>query len=179
MKKYLSGSWAVFKNYLFSMIFFYIFFIGFYKWASLFSIVIFIVMASLVYFELTHHAGVDKRRYGLVKPTDGIIYGLIAVSPMIILQIIISSINYQSDVVNFAVLKANLIKGFTAPMLFISKLGGYQLPGYAAAWAILVILAFLGYYSGYKGFDLSEYFRRLFGLQPRKRPTTNKRRRFW
>ena len=67
MKKYLSGSWAVIKNYLFGMIFFFIFFVGFYSKASLFSIAIFIIVISLIYFELTHYAGMDKRRYGSIR----------------------------------------------------------------------------------------------------------------
>ncbi len=179
MKKYLSGGWAVLKNYIFAMIFFYIFFVGFYTRASLFSILIFIVMVFLIYYELTHVAGVDKRRYGVVKPIDGVIYGLIAIAPMVLLQIVIFFLNLDIEYVNFDILKVNLIKGLTAPMLFIAKLGGYKLPGYIAAWATIVLVAYLGYLSGYKGFDLNAYTRRLLGLQPKKKPTTNKKRRFW
>ncbi len=179
MKKYFTGAWAVFKNYLFAMIFFYIFFIGFYSKASLFSIAIFIVMIFLIYSELHHLTGVDKRRYGSVKLTDSIIYALIAIAPMVLLQIIISFLSFESPIINFDVLKLNLIKGLAAPMLFIAKLGGYQVPGYIAAWATIVIMSFLGYFAGYKAFDLNAFIRRLFGLQPKKRPTTNKKRRFW
>jgi len=179
MKKYLSGGWAVLKNYIFSMIFFYIFFVGFYKWASLFSILIFIVMITLIYYELTHQAGVDKRRYGDVKPIDGVIYGLIAITPMVIIQIVISFLSLDIPYVNYEILQANLIKGFVAPMLFIAKLGGYSLLGYMAAWATIVLVAYLGYLSGYKGFDINAYVRRALGLQPKKRPTNNNRRRFW
>ncbi len=180
MKKYLSGGWAVLKNYIFAMIFFYIFFIGFYSRASLFSIAIFIVMVFLIYFELTHQAGVDKRRYGGINPADGIIYGLLAIAPMVLLQIIISFLSFEStEVFDFGRLQVNLIKGFSAPMLFIARLGGYSLPGYIIAWATIVIVAALGYYSGFKNFDLSAYTRQLFGLQPRRKPTTHKKRRFW
>jgi hypothetical protein len=178
MKKYLSGSWMVLKNYIFAMIFFYIFFIGFYSKASLFSIAIFIIMIFLMYHELNHYAGVDKRKYGSIRVTDGIIYALIAILPMIVLQIIISFLNFNFEVVNFQILKWNLIKGLAAPMLFITKAGGYQIPGYIAAWSTVVLVAFLGYLSGYKGFDLNAFIRRLFGLQPKQTASNKKKRRY-
>lgn len=179
MKKYLSGGWAVFKNYLFAMIFFYIFFVGFFKYASLFSIAIFILMFILTYHELHHRAGVDKRRYGSIKLSDSIIYALVAIAPMVLLQIVIAFLSFESKVIDIEVLKWNLIKGLTAPMLFIAKLGAYHIPGYIAAWLTIVLMSFLGYFAGYKAFDLNLYVRQLFGLQPKKKTTTNKKRRFW
>jgi len=182
MKKYLSGSWAVIKNYLFGMIFFFIFIIGFYKWASLFSIAIFIIMIPLLYFELTHYEGIEKRRDGSVKPYQGAIYGLLAIAPFVILQIIISQLNIQGIVsqlnlnlpaINYVVLKQSLIKCFAAPMLFIAKLGGYSIWSYALAWSTMVLTAFLGYFSGYKEFDLGAFIRKTLGLQPREKRTTN------
>ncbi|HEY5583512.1 MAG TPA: hypothetical protein VIK78_03365 [Ruminiclostridium sp.] len=179
MKKYLSGSWAVLKDYLFAMIFFYIFFVGFYSKASLFSILIFIIMCFLIYGELSHLVGVDKRKYGSVKFYDGAIYALIGIAPIVIIQIIISQLNLSSDVINFDVLKVNLVKGFVAPMLFIVKLVGYSsIWGYVLAWTTIVIASFLGYFAGYKGFDLDMFIRRLFGLQPRKKKPTKKNRRY-
>jgi hypothetical protein len=177
MKKYLSGSLTILKNYLFAMIFFFIFFVGFYSKASLYSIAIFIIMVMLIYFELTHYASVDKRRYGSIRLYEGAIYGLLAIVPFVIIQIIISQLNLSITGVNFDVLKENLVKGFVAPMLFIAKLGHYSIWGYIVAWSTIVITAFLGYFSGYKGFDLSAFIRQLFGLQPRKRSTTKRNRR--
>ncbi len=180
MRRYLSGGWAVLKSYLFAMVFFYIFFIGMASRASLYSIAIFIVMISLLYFELTHHTGVDKRRYGKVRPIDGAIYGLLAIAPFVIIQIILSQLDYSFLGPNFdiSILKQNLVKGFVAPMLFIAKLvGGYSsVWSYISAWATIVVVAFLGYYSGYKNFDLGAFMRKLFGLQPRKKSTNRWRR---
>lgn len=176
MKKYLSGGWAVLKNYIFAMIFFYIFFVGFYSKASLFSIAIFIVMIFLIYHELAHYAGVDKRRYGKISLLDGVWYGLIAIAPIVLIQVVISFLNFEFEVVNFQILKWNLIKGFAAPMLFIAKAGGYKLAGYAAAWSTMVLVSFLGYYAGSKGFDLNAYVRKLFGLQPKQKTAHNKRK---
>lgn len=176
MKKYLTGGWAVFKNYIFAMIFFYIFFIGFYSRASLFSIGIFLIMILLLYSEMAHRAGVDKRKYGSAKSIDGMLYGMISVAPVIILQFIISMLDFNFTVVNFDVLKLNLIKGLAAPMLFIAKAGGYSVAGYAIAWAAIVFFSGIGYFAGTKGFDLNAYIRRLFGLQPRKANTKKHRR---
>lgn len=183
MKKYLSGSWAVMKNYLFGMIFFFIFIIGFYKWVSIYSIAIFIIMIPLLYFELTHYEGVEKRRDGNVKPYQGAIYGLLAILPFVLLQIIISQLDIKgiftsfnmkaADSINYSMLKQSLIKGFVAPMLFIARQGGYTVWSYALAWSTIVLTSFLGYFSGYKGFDLSEFIRKALGLQPRKKGTTN------
>ncbi|MHB8064834.1 MAG: hypothetical protein ACYDG2_19790 [Ruminiclostridium sp.] len=177
MKKYLSGSWAIIKNYLFAMIFFYIFFVGFFSKTSLFSVAIFIIMITLIYFELTHYASVDKRRYGSIRLYEGAIYGLLAIVPFILIQIIISQLNLSISNVNFSTLRGNLVKGFVAPMLFIAKLGHYTIWGYMMAWSSIVIASFLGYFSGYKGFDLSVFFRRLFGLQPKKKSMTKRNRR--
>lgn len=177
MKKYLSGGWTVIKNYLFAMIFFYIFFVGFYSKASLFSIAIFIIMVLLIYNELAHLTGVDKRKYGSVKFYDGAIYALIGIAPIVIIQIIISQLNLSFDVINFDVLKVNLVKGLVAPMLFIAKLTQYKLLGYIIAWATIVLISFLGYFAGYKGFELDAFIRKLFGLQPRTRKPNKKNRR--
>lgn len=177
MKKYLTGSWAVLKNYIFAMIFFYIFFIGFYSKIMYFSVSIFFIMFVFIYFELVHLAGVDKRKYGEVKFYDGAVYALIGIAPFVIIQIILFCLNLSFKIVDFSVLKVSLIKGFVAPMLFIAKLANYSLLGYIMAWSTIVIIAFLGYLAGCKEFDISVFTRRLVGLQPRKPKTTNKNRR--
>jgi len=177
MKKYLSGSWMVIKNYLFAMIFFCIFFVGFYSKVSLFSIAIFIIMIMLIYSESAHYAGVDKRRYGSIRPYEGAVYGLLATVPFIVIQIIISQLNLSFEAINFDALKINLIKGFVAPMLFVAKLGKYTIWGFMMAWSTIVLFSFLGYFAGYKGFELTVIIRRFFGLQPKKKRTTNRNRR--
>ena len=135
-------------------------------------------MSLLIYYEMAHYAGIDKRRYGSIRPYDGAIYGLLATLPMVIIQIIISQLDLSIKGVDFATLKMNLIKGFAAPMLFIAKLGYYKIGGYALAWSTIVIVSFLGYFAGYKNFDLSEYFRKLFGLQPKKKGPPKRKRKY-
>ena len=185
MKKYLSGSWVVFKNYLIAMIFFYIFYVGLYNFAAIYSVAIFIIMASLIYFELVHYAGFDKRKYGKIRPYEGAIYGLLAVLPIIIIQFIISQLNldaiisqlnFDTSSLNLETLKVNMIKAFVAPILFVAKLFGYKyIWSYAVAWSLIVLIAFLGYYSGYKNFDLGAFMRKLFGMQPKKVSTKKNR----
>lgn len=177
MKKYLSGAWSVFKNYIFAMIFFYIFYVGFYSKASLFSIFIFIIMFFLIYGELAHKAGVDRRKYGGIKVYDGALYALFAILPVVLIQIIISQLNLSIEGLNFAVLKTNLVKAFAAPMLFLAKALKYSVGGYLLAWASVVLMAFLGYFAGYKNFELDTYIRKLFGLQPRKPKQHKKNKR--
>lgn len=177
MKKYLAGGWSVIKNYIFAMIFFYIFYAGFYSKASLFSIFIFIIMVFLIYGELAHKAGVDKRKYGQIRYYDGAIYGLVAIAPFVLIQVIISQLNLSFEMINFAVLRTNLVKAFAAPMLFIAKSVHYSVGGYALAWASIVLISFLGYFAGYKNFDLDAFIRKLFGLQPRKPKQHKKNRR--
>ncbi len=178
MKKYLSGSWAVLKTYLIAMLIFYIFFVGFYKRLSLFSIFVFVIMIAFLYAELHHLTGVDKRKYGSVKFYDGAIYGILAVIPFAIIQIIISFLDLSIKDVNFPVLRANLIKGLAAPMLFIEKSMGYSVIGYIVAWFTIILFSFLGYFAGYKKFDVTEYIRKMLGLQPRK-PKPKRNRRFF
>ncbi len=178
MKKYLSGSWAVLKTYLIAMLIFYIFFVGFYKRLSLYSIFVFVIMIAFLYAELHHLTGVDKRKYGSVKFYDGAIYGILAVIPFAIIQIIISFLDLSIKDVNFPVLRANLIKGLAAPMLFIEKSMGYSVIGYIVAWFTIILFSFLGYFAGYKKFDVTEYIRKMLGLQPRK-PKPKRNRRFF
>ncbi len=178
MKKYLSGSWSVFKNYLFVIIIFFIFIISLYSKASWFSIPLFILMSLFIYSEMSHKAGVDKRRYGSIKLIDSVLYALIAIAPMIIIQIIISSLQIESTVLDVSILKANLTKAVAAPMLFIAKAGGYSIYSYALAWSTIVLMSFLGYYAGSKGFDLNEYVRQLLGLKPKQKTVNKNKRRF-
>ena len=178
MKKYLSGSWAVIKTYLIAMLIFYIFFVGFYKRLGLYSVFVFVIMISFLYAELQHLTGVDKRRYGSVKYYDGAIYGILGVIPFAICQVIISFLDLSIKDVNFPVLKGNLIKGLAAPMLFIEKSMHYSVAGYIVAWFVIVLISFLGYFAGYKKFDITEYVRKMLGLQPRK-PKPKKNRRFF
>ena len=168
MKKYLHGGWNVIKNYLFGMLFFYIFYIGFYGKAALFSIGIFVIMALLIYHEMAHYVGKDKRLYGNNTPYDGAIYGLIGIAPFILIQIIIYLLNFEFTWIRFDIFKMTMIKGFMAPMLFIVKGLGYSIWSFIIGWASLVLFAFLGYFAGVKGFDLSMHVRKLVGLSPRK-----------
>lgn len=167
MKKYLYGSWIVIKNYLFALIFFFIFYLGFYSKASLYSILIFLIMFLLMYNDMVKLAGKDKRKYGFVRFYDGALYALLGIIPFVILQIIISLLKINNEIIDFNVLKGSLLKVFVAPMLFAAKLLHYSVWGYALAWALLILIGFVGYFSGYKGFDLYEYIRKLFGLEPR------------
>jgi hypothetical protein len=145
----------------------------------LYSIFIFIIMVLFMYAELHHLTGVDKRRFGSVRSYDGAIYGFLAVIPFGIIQIIVSLLNLSIKDVKFPVLRANLIKGLAAPMLFIAKLMHYSAIGYIVAWCIVILMAFLGYYAGYKKFDITEYTRKLLGLQPRKPKPKKGNRRFF
>ncbi len=178
MKKYLSGSWAVLKSYLIAMLIFYIFFVGMYKRLSLFSVFVFVIMILFIYAELHHLTGVDKRRFDSIKYYDGAIYGLLAVIPPAIIQVIISFLNLSIKGVNFPVLRGNLIKGLAAPMLFIEKSMNYSVIGYIVAWFTVILISFLGYFAGYKKFDITEQVRKLVGLQPRK-PKPKRNRRFF
>lgn len=176
MKKYLSGSWAIIKYYIFAMIFFYIFIIGFYKTPAYFSIAIFIIFIPLIYFDMTNYVGYDKRQFGEIRPYEGAIYGLIAVVPFVIIQILLFFIVPQLDLsfispsINYSYLRISCVKFFVAPMLFIPRIAGYfSIWGYVVAWFTIILSAFLGYFSGYKGFDLSAFIRQTLGMQPKKK----------
>lgn len=185
MKKYLSGSWAIVKYYLFVMIFYYIFIIGFYSIPGYFSIATFIVLIPLIYYEMTNYVGFDKRQFGKVRPYEGAVYGLLAIAPFAIIQILLFLIvphidlSFISADIKYDVLKYTLVKVFVAPMLIVPKLVGYySIWGYVLAWFTVILSAFLGYFSGYKGFDLGAFTRRLFGLEPKKKSTTKRNSRF-
>lgn len=169
MKKYIAGSWTVLKNYLFVMLFFYLFYVGFYKYAGLFSIALFIVMEFLIYFEMVHYVSKDDRVFGKASPLNGLLYGLIAIIPFVIIQIIVININIDlsASQIDFNVLKSSIAKGFMAPMLFIIQKGNNSLLAYIIGWGSIVLASFLGYLAGYKHFDLSMHIRKLFGLQPK------------
>lgn len=175
MKKYLYGSWIVLKNYLFALVFFFIFFIGFYSKASLYSILVFLIMSMLMYNDLVRLAGVDKRRYGFVRLYEGAIYALLAITPFVLLQIITSLISIPNNVVDFTVLRGSLLKVYVAPMLFFAKLLHYSVWGFIVSWISLVLIAFLGYFSGYMGFDLYAYIRKQVGLEPKNMKPSKKR----
>ncbi|PYG87998.1 hypothetical protein LY28_01708 [Ruminiclostridium sufflavum DSM 19573] len=185
MKKYLSGSFAVLKYYFFVMIFFYVFIVGFSSVAAYFSIATFIILIPLIYYEMANYTGFDKRRFGRVRPYEGAIYGLLAIAPLVIIQIVLFltaphfDLSFISADIKYDKLRLSLVKLFVAPMLFIPKIAGYtSIWGYAAAWLTIVLSAFLGYFSGYKGFDLGAFIRGILGLQPKKDNKNKRNRRF-
>lgn len=145
-------------------------------WVSFF---LFLLLFFLIYQDMHQLAFKEKRpQYG-INPSrfKGALYGLIAVAPIVLLQGIALAIQVPTD---YLTVRLRAFQAISSPVYWLAKLLGNSIPAYFAALAVVVAVAFFGYWAGYREFSLLNWFYKRIGYvpKPRKRKVIKKKTRW-
>lgn len=161
MKQYLRTGGKILYDYAMSLIIFIVFlypFIGLakenlYKWLPLYCIIIFLFTFFLIYSDMKALAIKEKKPQYELKPypMKGLVYGLVASIPVIIVTGVLSLLHFEDSVVDRII--HIVINTLLGPMYFIIGWMKESVFGYAAAILVIPILAMLGYLAGH--FDIN------------------------
>lgn len=162
MKQYLRTGGKILYDYAMSLIVFIVFlypFIGLakgnlYTWLPLYCIIVFLFTFFLIYSDMKALAVKEKKpQYELNPyPLKGLIYGLVAVIPVILITGVLALLHFENSTVDrIRHLAVNTLLG---PMYFIIGWMKESFFGYAAAILVIPILAMLGYLAGHFGINI-------------------------
>jgi hypothetical protein len=163
MKKYISGSVKVLVAYFLSLVVFGVFLFtvlslakdNFSFWLSVYSFVIFLLMATMVYSDMKRLAIKEKRpQYDLNPyPVKGLIYGLLGIIPLAVLEAVYPLIHFADPVLER--IKHLALNTLLGPVYGFIKLGNESAVAYIGAVLLIPIIAMLGYMAGFYGFELN------------------------
>lgn len=179
MGHYVKGALKVLGDYGIVLLMFLFFSYPFFKHLRIYSFVIFLILAMLVYADMNRLAVKEKRpQYDLKPyPVKGLVYGLLGYLPVLVLILVYPLINVESTAINVANLKHLLLNALMGPLFFLIKLGNETMQAYIIAWFVVPVLAMLGYLAGYYGFELGSVYRKFVKANPEKSKKPDPRRR--
>lgn len=164
MKKIIKDGLKVLGDYAVSLVMFVIFLYMFLmitkenysKWIPLYSGIIFIMMASMIYTDMKKLAIKEKRpQYDLNPyPLKGFILGFIGFLPIITIEVVYLFLDFNTGLGNRV--KELILKTILGPVYFSVRLFGGSAIAYVVASLIVPIVAMLGYLAGYYGIDLKK-----------------------
>lgn len=140
-----------------------------------YSLVFFLLMFYFIYVEMRVMAFKEKRPQYNINPSPfkGLLYGAIGIVPLVAVELVFILIKFPEDLLT---LKKRLYQGFAGPLYWFAKLIGNGPVHYLLSFAILVIIAFLGYYAGHRDFMLVNYIYNKLGIK-RKKPSVRQERK--
>lgn len=185
MKEYIKSALQTLKVYLLFEIVAVLFILPFYKYMFVYSLIVFILFAFAIYAELSDIAKKERRPFMTIKtfPWKGLLIGLLAMIPFMIILPIIQLINFDPkslnskamETLNVGALKETISSGLLLPTYFIAKVLGKGLPAYLASLATFPVFAYIGYLSGYLGFSIRDFLSDNFGINLQLKPKKKKK----
>lgn len=132
-----------------------------------FSFLIFLFLFYLVYVDMRVIASREKRpQYNINPPPyKGVIYGIIGMIPLVLVQSVLITLKLSED---WQALIRRIYQGFAGPLYWLSRLLGDAPVQYLVSFSILVVIAGLGYYAGYKEFYLVRFIREKLGVRNKR-----------
>lgn len=132
-----------------------------------FSFLVFLFLFYIVYVDMRVMAFKEKRpQYNINPPPyKGIFYGIIGIVPLVLFQSVLLALELHEDL---QVLKRKLYQGFAGPLYWLSRLLGDAPVHYLISFAVLIVIAGLGYYAGFKEFYLVSFIREKLGINKKK-----------
>lgn len=117
----------------------------------IFSIVIFLIMFSMIYTNMSDIAFREKRpQYNINPPPyKGFLYGLIGIIPVFLLQLLYYVIQVGEDLI---ILKKRLLQALTGPLYWLASLLSPDIWIYHAVLLVIPVIAGLGYMAGHYDF---------------------------
>ncbi|RCX13249.1 hypothetical protein DFR58_11867 [Anaerobacterium chartisolvens] len=173
MKNYIKGSLKVLADYGLSLLLFCIFVISMYKYLSVFSFIIFLLMFALIYSDFKKLAIKEKRPHSEVPryPLKGFVLGFFGFLPIMLIEAVYPLINFNDKVLEG--IKHLALNTILSPLFWFIKLGNEVWYFYALAPLIVIAITGLGYVAGYYGIEVWASIKKLFirtGAVPNKTP---------
>ena len=170
LKNHIKGGLKILGNYTAALLIYVILlytFIAiagekFTEWLPIYSFIMFILMALMLYTDLRHLAVKEKRpQYELNPyPFKGLVLGLIGFLPFIIIEIVAHFMSFEEPVLNN--LKKAIVENILlGPLYFSINLFGKTTIAYIITSFIVPVLSMAAYMAGYYGIEL----RKLLGLK--------------
>ncbi len=117
----------------------------------IFSILIFLIMFSMIYSNMSDVAFREKRpQYGIhPSPYKGFLYGVIGMLPVFILQLSYYVIPYGEKLLT---LQRRVLQGVTGPLYWLASLISDEPWAYHLVLLVIPVIAGLGYLAGHYEF---------------------------
>lgn len=123
---------------------------------TIFSIVIFLVLFSMVYTDMSDIAFREKRPQYAINPPPykGFLYGFIGIIPIFLLQLLyyIVNIPVNGDAEVLLTLKRRILQALTGPLYWLASLISKEVYAYHLVLLLIPIIAGLGYLAGHHEF---------------------------
>ena len=120
-------------------------------WLPLYSIIMFAIVALLLYSDMWNLAAKEKPQYDLKPyPMKGLVLGLIGFFPIVVIFLIAYFVNFSEPILNniAEALMQNIILG---PLYFAINFFGKTIYGYIISMLFIPLLAMFGYIMGFYG----------------------------
>ncbi|MCX8132005.1 MAG: hypothetical protein N3I35_18150 [Clostridia bacterium] len=159
LKDYTRGALKVLSDYSISMLFFAVFFLIFYKYLFVYSLVIFFLMVSFLYSGMRKLALKERKPQYKINhfPIKGIIYGVLGFLPVIIATLVIPIIPLQLEAFDMQRLKHVAVNTLLSPLYWVIKLGNEKSYVYLLSYLVVPVISLFGYLAGYYGFELRKF----------------------
>ncbi len=120
----------------------------------IFSILIFLILFSMLYTNMSDVAFKEKRpQYGLnPSPYKGFLYGLIGMLPILVLQLLNYVIPYEEKLLT---LQRRILQGLTGPLYWLASLISEEPWAYHLVLLVIPMIAGLGYLAGHHEFFIT------------------------
>jgi hypothetical protein len=168
MDNYFKSSLKVLIDYFTAVLIFMLFTVPLYYHLQILSAIIFLLMFSIIYVDLNKLAAKEKRpiyNYN-AKPYRGLILGIIGFSPLLIIILVCPIISINTSLLNVDVFKHSMLNALMSPLFVFIKIGKESMAAYLIAWTTVPLTAMLGYLSGYYGFEIRAYYKKIFKIKP-------------
>lgn len=117
----------------------------------IFSILIFLILFSMIYTNMSDVAVKEKRpQYGIhPSPYKGFLYGFIGMLPILVLQLTYYVIPYGEKLLT---LQRRILQGITGPLYWLASLISEEAWAYHLVLLVIPVIAGLGYLAGHHEF---------------------------
>jgi len=117
----------------------------------IFSVLVFLIMAAMMYTDMIDTAFREKRpQYNINPPPyKGFMYGVIGTLPVLLIQLVYYLVSVPEELQIF---KRRVLQAFTAPLYWLARILSHDEWAYHAVLVIIPGIAGLGYLAGFYNF---------------------------
>lgn len=124
------------------------------KGITIFSIIMFLILFSMIYSNMNDVAFKEKRPQYKINPSPykGFFYGFLAVLPIFVVQLLYYVVRLDE---NLLIFKRRVLQVLTAPLYWLASLISGDVWAYHLVLLVIPVIAGLGYLAGYHEFYIT------------------------